>query len=170
MAKHYSITHSNTTDWWVWECKDGSAHGTAPSRAEARRLARENCTGECLITPPAVDFEVVNGYLVDFQTLSLDDRNLYFTSGEISEDVFNYLFGFDVDCENLRDADIVAAMLKIWGVYNGGRSMKSLMANHNLTSEQFAALSKKSWKTIELEIDEKNNYSWIFDGSGADCK
>lgn len=170
MAKHYSITHSNTTDWWVWECKDGSAHGTAPSRAEARGLARDNCTGECLITPPAVDFEVVNGYLVDFQTLSLDDRKLYFTSGEISEDVFNYLFGFDVDCENLRDADIVAAMLKNWGAYNGGRSMKSLMANHNLTSEQFAALSKKSWKTIELEIDEKNNYSWIFDGSGADCK
>ena len=168
MARHYSLTHSYTTNWWIWKCKDGSAHGTAPSRAEARRLAREHCTSGCVITPPAVDFEVEHGYLVDFRSLSLDDKELHFTSVEISEDVFNYLFGFDVDREEVRDADIVAATLKIWGVYNGGRSMRSLMANHNLTSEQFVALARKSWTTIELEIDEENSYSWDFDGRVTD--
>jgi hypothetical protein len=163
MAK-YIIHQQQTTYSWYWECKHNpSINGTCNSKREARREAREKCrNGEASITPPSVSFWVKDGILIEFSHENLLGESQTFSSEEISESVFEYLFGYENEKWCVKQNDFVCAELKVWGIYIAGTEDKEIIEKHNLTEEQYNMLFEKSWDTIELEIDADHIYHWLF--------
>jgi hypothetical protein len=165
MAKHYVVEKSQTTGWWRWYCDDSDplvVH-EARSRREARRAARENCKGEGVVVPPAVDMKYEHGYLAVFAARSLGGVMQKFSVGEINETTFDYIFGYhDILMEELKQEDIVIGILKIWGLYQGGITQIQIMKNHNLSKEDFANLVSKKWYGLIIDIDDYGTIYWQF--------
>lgn len=164
----FTIIKQRALDSWFWECThDPSINGFAQSRREARQRARENCpNGEASIIPPPVDFIVTNGYLIEFTYANLFNVETTFQSSEITQEVFEYVFGYEKCFQDLLPKEkVVQAILKIWGIFRDGDTEDEIMNSHNLTESQFNMLYEGSWINIVLEISEdETEYLWTFTG------
>ncbi|MBO7491224.1 MAG: hypothetical protein J6T59_02160 [Bacteroidales bacterium] len=162
----FTITQTQASDSWFWECTNNpSINGFARSKKEARQRARENCRdGEANITPPPVDYIVVDGVMTEFTFENLVGDEVTFYASEIPEDIFLYVFGYDkTDSDLLSKEDVIIAILKIWGVFKSGGT--DVLANHNLSEAQGDILFESTWQSIILEIsDDETEYSWTFNG------
>ena len=179
--KEIRISNSNGENCWLWRvywydennnwmCSD---MGTATSKREARRqanasecpccskLTKDPYKKEITIDPPLINAEVVNGHLCSFEMDNWQGKICKFTTSEIDENTAFWIFGLDCFDSNVSSpAKLVAAMLKIWGLYRGGNCKKSIMKLHNLNEEQFDMIVKKVWKTIIVKFDEQDNMYW----------
>lgn len=167
MAKNYEIYPSEIVGFWAWSCEDGSNGGYARSKKEAKRAAKQNCTGiDCILTPPKADATFIDGYLNTFTVANLDGQSITFTFTEISEEMFIFLFG--LTCElppypSLDEVERLITIFKIWGIYLKGGTMKSeLKTLYNLTELQFQKLITKDYINVQISIDDFNNFTWVF--------
>jgi len=178
--KEILIRRSRTTGWWVWEVSWYDNEGTwitgtmgyASSKKEARIMAknadipRGNHSKKALIKktfiePPFVDAEVVNGYLCSFSMYSANMEKVKFSTSEISDNTAYWVFGLDCFEPDLSErSEQVIAMLKIWGVYRGGKDKKSILKTNNLSERDYNIIADKLWNEIKIEYDEGYNMHW----------
>lgn len=53
-ARKFSISKSDSTGWYHWECNDGSSSGWSSSRSGARSAGRDACAGNYVVEGPYV--------------------------------------------------------------------------------------------------------------------
>lgn len=179
--KEIVIERSKKTGWWTWRAdwyneSDEWMCGTegyGSSKRDARRRGKDaecpccdnlkvaNPLKKISIEPPFIDVEVVNGYLCNFTTYNTIGEKIKFSTSEISDNVAYWFFGIDCFDNTLsKKSDIVIAMLKIWGVYKGGKTQIAICKIHNLSDKYFNIIADKTWKTINIKFDEKDNLFW----------
>lgn len=186
------VERTNTTYSWywavVWYDEDGNeigfCYGYENSKREARKEAKEASKGDpCYpeqkkravkadptvsvkihILPPHIDAKVINGHLAYFSIENPQGKRVVFSTHDISENTAFWVFGMDCfDPELSTKAELVAAMLKIWGVYvHGEESEKELKRIHQLSDEHFAIIAEKRWNQITIECYEDGSFNWSF--------
>jgi len=157
---HYKVSKSATTGWWTWSC--GSLGGSEATKDLAQAAAGKACGGVAVITPPTYNATYGGGLLVQFQVNNLDNiLQTYITPVPISEDCFDYFFGYDFTL-GVTDFDMAFTILNIWGIYIGGTTEAEIKTIYNLTDPQFAQLIAKDYIDLDITIDGSNNYTWIF--------
>jgi hypothetical protein len=98
------------------------------------------------IIPPAINASIANGHLdsVAFPDPWTDEYSS-FTSNEISENELSWILGLCFYDEILsQEYELVAAQLKVWGIYLGGNSIDKIKSLHNLSDENFNAIVTKT--------------------------
>lgn len=164
MTKNYTIGKSNTTGWWTWSCKDGSAGGSTNSRKSAKAAGKENCgsIANTDITPPyeALDFELSEFIQISIEDLDGDVNT--FTNEDLTKDEVMYWMG-DV-YEEITDAQKVITYLKIFDVYKEGTTKEEVKQYHNLSESDFNHIVYREFTdNFHLYIDdETNEYEWSF--------
>lgn len=167
MAKNYTLDKSETTGWWVWECKDGSNGGSSPSKSEARKQAKEACTSSgYVINPPNVDAEVKEGHLDAFTIKNLDDVITTFqVPADISENEFYYFYGMECyDSKEITDAEKAITIFKIWGIYNGGTTVPEIKQMYYLNDDDFTRIIKREYLNLHITIQDDGVITWVFPG------
>lgn len=163
MAKTYTVEKSDTTGWWVWQCRDGSALGSATSKSDARSQARAACGNAFALVPPAVDAQVVGGSLTRFTINNLDNVRRTFDVSEISENAVFYFYGLEcADPTSLTNAEKAMTILKIWGIYRGGQTEEEISALHFLSRDQFQKLIERKYKGLKIVINDDDTIQWAF--------
>jgi hypothetical protein len=163
MSRNYTIDQSSTTGWWHWACKDGSSDGWSSTKSGAQSAGAAACGGVALnITPPDYNADFEAGDLKSFDVANLDGVLVHWDSTEIDGDAFDFFFGLNCGNSLSTDADKAIAILKIWGVYNGGTTPEEIEADHNLSPEDFSSLVAKNYIGVQLDISDTNQYTWIW--------
>ncbi len=177
--KEINIRRSQSTGWWTWQAEwyDESGEwmcgldGYGANKSDAKRRARnaecpcckksKSTTKKIFIDPPYVDAEVINGYLCNFSIHNPENKKVKFSTSEISDNTAYWLFGLDCFESDLSEkSELVIAILKIWGVYKGGKEKKAIIKKHNLTDKYFDIIANKSWSNINIIFDEEDNMHW----------
>lgn len=106
---------------------------------------------------------MVRGHVCKFQACDIFGKNKTYSTAEISEDIFYYIFGYeDYDANELDDVQVVVSLLKIWGIYKKGSTISSIRRNHNLTVEQYTKLYSREWLNLTIIIGDDEEISWDF--------
>lgn len=174
MVRRIRITRSSSTGWWAWTA--GSCSGWASSKREARQQAREALASEncdCEIIPPDGGIVINNNSSnVVNSTVFFPDANgemLEYPLSEINENTAMWLLG---SCNYIEEdstpEERVIALLKVWGIYQGGTVLSDILLNHNLQSNEFYVLASKEWNYIIINIDDNENISWTFSDTDSD--
>ena len=161
MAKTYNLDQSNTTGWWRWECKDGSAGGAAISKSDARAEARAGCAGDAAIIPPLVEVTAHRGYLASFSVENLDGKLITFSAEEIGQAEFSFFFG--LPCakeEKIDEVQKVITILKIWGIYRGGQNKEVIKKNHFLSEDDYKTLVSRYYFGGQIIIEDDDTIIW----------
>lgn len=162
MAKNYTLDKSASTGWWTWACKDGSAGGSAPSKGQARDLAKNACgDGGGLVTPPDVNAHVLRGYLASFTVADLDGKKITYSTQEISEAQFAFFFGLPCGKdEKIDKVDKVIAVLKIWGIYRGGLNAETIKKLHFLSDDDYGKLAERNYFGGSIIVEDDRTIRW----------
>lgn len=161
MAKDYTLDKSSSTGWWVWECKDGSGGGSAPTKSDARDAARAACSGGIVITPPDVDVIAYRGYLSNFSVENLDGKDITFSAEEISQAEFSFFFGLPcANDERIDDVQKVITVLKIWGIYRGGANAEMIKKLHYLSDVDYRKLAPRQYFGGHIRIEDDGTIRW----------
>lgn len=164
MTKNYTLDRSNSTGWWVWECKDGSAGGSAPTKGDARDEAKAACgMANFDIMPPLVNAVVYRGYLSNFTVENLDGKQVTFSVEEISQAEFSFFFG--LPCakeEKIDDTRKAITILKIWGICRGGLNVEKIKKLHYLSDEDFNKLINRKYFGLKITIQNDGRIIWKF--------
>jgi hypothetical protein len=166
MAKDYKVWKSGATGWWHWECKDGSGSGTAKSRSEARQQGQTNCSGSgFVLIPPPFDIDVIRGFVGSFEVYDLDGKPRRYSSSEISENTFYFLFGSDFfESSKSTTEEKVISYLTIWGIYRGGQSEAEIRRLHDLNSAGYGKIAAKDVNNLIITIEDNDKITWNFSG------
>lgn len=164
MARKYKVWKSGATGWWHWECKDGSASGTAGSRSEARSQGQSNCSGSgFVLSPPPFGGEIIRGHVSSFEVYDLDGTLRKYSTAEISENTFYFLFGSDFyEPTQSTPEERVIAYLTIWGIYRGGQSEAEIKRRHDLNTAGFGKIAAKDVYNLEITIEDNDKITWNF--------
>ena len=168
---------------WIWVVKcDGEiiASGPENTKRDAKKMGNRAAEDLCISTsqsshgeyegedgkiynveilPPAINASIVNGHLdsVEFVDPWTDEYSS-FTSNEISENELSWILGLCFYDEILsQEYELVAAQLKVWGIYLGGNSIDEIKSLHNLSDENFNAIVTKTWDSIIINKTEDDN-------------
>ena len=181
--RKFTLSKSNSTGWWVWECKDGSGGGSSPTKSGAKAAGKAACgSANVQITPPfavmefthaqiAGPFEVDgpddNGSFGDDLDLSetgpyvgvavrnLDNDLVYHSANSISLNEMFYWLG-DEDYDAIDDARKAVITLTMMGIYNGGETRSEIEDSHNLSPADFDQLINRDInENSEVEIDDQ---------------
>jgi len=159
MAKSYTLEESAVTGWWVWSC--GLKGGSATNKDDAEAAAKKACGDSFVLTPPPVDAQIYRGHLAAFTVQNLERERVTFSAGEVSEDLFQYLFGFaNEGAAKLKPVAIVVALLKIWGIYRGGDSEEAVRNQHALSADVFGRLAKRKFGGLKLAVANDGKLKW----------
>lgn len=154
----------NWTEGWTYSKKDAkkaAKEAEYPGPRNSKATIKMDPVKKVSIEPPYVDAEVVNGYLCNFSMYNPEGEKIKFSTSEISDNTAYWVFGLDCFDPKLTErSELVIAMLKIWGVYRGGKDKKAIMEIHNLTEEYFDIIADKSWSNINIKFDEEDNMYW----------
>jgi hypothetical protein len=178
--KKIEIRETLTPGQWYWlvKCTDKEGNvtyheGYTWSRKDARKAAR----GIVCSVPPGgnssvsiisedinylqgnINALVVNGHIEYLEEINPWTNEFHrFTQGEISVNALAWLSEICFYDETLSQShELVVAQLKVWNVYLGGNSVPEIISLHQLTTEQFNAIAKKTWKKITIEQTTKEN-------------
>lgn len=161
MAKTYSLDKSAVTGWWVWSCNNGLTGGSATNKEDAKKEAEKACGSGFVLTPPPIDMRIYRGHLATFTVANLEGERVTFSAGEISGDLFQYLFGAPgATMEGVQPASAVVALLKMWGIYRGGVGEDAVRKHHALSADMFGRLAKRNFKRIKLTVAEDGQLKW----------
>jgi len=159
MAKTYKLEESALTGWWVWSC--GLKGGSASSKADAEKAAKKACGDSFALSPPTFDAEFRRGYLTSFTVANLAGERKTFIEGEISGDLFQYLFGMQSSAVSKpQPAAVVVALLKMMGVYRGGASEEAVKKQHALSAEMFGCLANRKFEGVTLTVADDGRLAW----------
>jgi hypothetical protein len=174
--KTFELKKLSNGSWrWAVYCdgvfKEGSIENT---RRQAKRAIKNVV---CSLPPSSKNIYVtlmiqdsynlqgnINALIANGRIEYLDEINPWtntfhrFTRNDISPNVLSWLSEIYFYDETLSRIDeLVAAQLKVWGVYLGGNSVSEIISLHNLTVEQFNAIASNSWNEITLKQTTNEN-------------